>query len=55
MGILYDNYFYTRRASEPARTELSEYVSRPDWRGAANEELVQTLRHFFTSLYFHTE
>ena len=36
--------FNKRRASEPAKLLLSQYLSRPDWQHSSNQELVQHLQ-----------
>lgn len=36
--------FNKRRASEPAKLELLQYVNRPDWKSASNRELIDNLK-----------
>jgi hypothetical protein len=36
--------FNKRMASEPAKLLLSQYVNRPDWNQAANQELIDNLQ-----------
>jgi len=36
--------FNKRRASEPAKLELSQYMNRPNWQAASNIEVVQNLQ-----------
>jgi len=36
--------FNKRRASEPAKLELSEYVNRPQWKKHSNRELIDNLQ-----------